>query len=124
MVHASFCAFVVVGLVMVWLGGWRGWAFVRNVWFRLAHLACIGVVVAESLLGIVCPLTILEDRLRLLAGGQTRYAGSFIQEWVQRLIFFDLGERVFTVIYAVFFLAVVLSFWLVPPRRMRNQKIK
>jgi hypothetical protein len=54
--------------------------------------------------------------LRLLAGGQTQYAGSFIQHWVSRLIFFDLDERVFTIIYITFFLAVALSFWQVPPR--------
>ena len=116
LVHAAFCAFVLVGLVLIWIGRFRGWAFVRNFWFRMAHLACIGVVAAESMLGIVCPLTIWENQLRLAAGGQTRYAGSFVQEWVQRLIFFDLGERVFTMIYAVFFLAVIFSFWLIPPR--------
>ena len=66
--HAAFCAFVLLGLVLIWLGRFRGWAFVRNLWFRMAHLACIGVVVAESMLDIVCPLTTWEDRLRLLAG--------------------------------------------------------
>ncbi len=83
-VHAAFVAFVVVGLVLIWVGRFRGWAFVRNFWFRAAHLVAIGVVAAESLTGFVCPLTMWEDRLRLLAGGEQRYAGSFIQHWLHQ----------------------------------------
>jgi uncharacterized protein DUF2784 len=115
-VHAAFVAFVVVGLVLIWIGRLRRWSFVRNIWFRAAHLAAIGVVAAESLADFVCPLTTWEDQLRLLAGGEQRYQGSFIQHWLHRLIFFDLGESVFTIAYIAFFLVVALSLWLVPPR--------
>jgi hypothetical protein len=121
-VHAAFVAFVVVGLALIWVGRFRGWAFVRNIWFRAAHLAAIGMVALESLSGFVCPLTTWENRLRLLAGGQERYQGSFIQHWLHRLIFFDLDERVFTVIYLAFFLAVTLSLWLIPPRWPRRAR--
>ena len=116
-VHAVFIAFVVVGLILIWVGGILRWGWVRNFWFRLAHLAAIGFVAAESLVGYVCPLTTWEDRLRLMAGGETRYEGSFIQHWLHRVIFFDLGENVFRILYLAFFLAVALSLWLVPPRR-------
>jgi len=119
-IHAAFIAFVVVGLVLIWIGWLLKWAFVRNMWFRAAHLAAIGVVVFESLTGIVCPLTTLEDHLRLLAGGHMRYAGSFIEHWVRPLIFFNMNQSAFTVIYVAFFLAVALSLWLVPPRRSRR----
>ena len=119
-VHTAFIAFVVVGMVLIWVGRFRGWAFVRNIWFRVAHLAAMGVVAAESLLGFICPLTTWEDQLRLQAGGQQRYAGSFIQHWLHPLIFFDIGEGVFTAAYLAFFLAVVLSFWLIPPRWPRR----
>lgn len=115
-VHAAFVTFVVVGLLLIWIGQVRRWGFVRNFWFRVAHLAAIGVVAAESLSGFVCPLTTWEDRLRLRAGGEQRYAGSFIQHWLHQVIFFDLSESVFTVFYLAFFLAVALSLWWVPPR--------
>src|SRR5271169_4269738 len=85
-VHAAFIAFVVVGLVLIWVGRFRGWAFVRNIWFRVAHLAAMSVVAAESLMGFICPLTTWEDQLRLLAGGHQRYEGSFIQHWLHSLI--------------------------------------
>lgn len=121
-VHAAFVVFVIVGLLLIWIGRFRRWAFVRNVWFRLAHLAAIGVVAAESLAGCVCPLTTWEDKLRLLAGGKERYQGSFIQHWLHRVMFFDLNEKVFTVVYAVFFLAVALSLWFVPPRKSHRAR--
>ena len=121
-VHVAFVAFVLLGLIAVWIGWWRRWSFVRKPWFRIAHLAAIGVVAAESLIGFTCPLTTWEDRLRLMAGGEERYADSFIQHWLHRILFFDIDPRIFTVIYITFFLLVALSFWLVPPKRIRSAK--
>lgn len=115
-VHAGFVAFVIIGLLLIWIGWLRHWAFVRNFWFRVAHLTAIGVVAAESLAGFVCPLTKWEDRLRLLASGEHRYQESFVQHWLHQVMFFELGERVFTIFYIAFFLAVALSLLWVPPR--------
>ena len=56
---------MVVGLALVWIGWIRGWAFVRNAWFRGAHLLAMAIVVLESVFGIECPLTTLEHALRL-----------------------------------------------------------
>ena len=123
MVHVAFVAFVLVGLLLVWLGWWRRWSFVHNPWFRIAHIAAIGAVAAESLLNFTCPLTTWEDRLRLLAGSEERYPDSFIAHWLHRILFFDIDPRIFTVIYITFFLLVALSFWLVPPRRIRSAKL-
>lgn len=114
-VHAAFVAFVIIGLLLIWIGWMRRWIFVRNFWFRMAHLAAIGIVAAESVTDLVCPLTTWEDRLRLLAGGEQRYQGSFVQHWLHRVLFFDLSENVFTMAYLTFLLIVFLSFWLAPP---------
>ena len=119
-IHFAVVAFVVLGLVLVWMGRFLRWSFVRNFWFRLAHLTAIGTVVAESFAGMVCPLTTWENQLRSLAGGEKRYAGSFVQHWLHRVMFFDLGETTFTIAYVAFFLVVALSFWLVPPRWPRR----
>jgi len=122
LVHFAFVAFVVVGLLLVWIGKLCGWTFVRNIWFRIAHLAAIGVVAAESVLGFVCPLTTWENRLRVMAGSHGQYQGSFIQHWLHQVMFFDVRDSVLMMIYIVFFTAVALSFWLVPPRR-RTRRI-
>ncbi len=122
-VHVAFIAFVIFGLILTWIGWVRRWGWVRNLWFRLAHLAAIGVVAAQALFGIICPLTLWEDELRLLAGGEERYAGSFIQHWLHQLIFFEAEGYVFTIAYVTFFLAVVLSFLVIPPRRSQHAQV-
>ncbi|MSU57459.1 MAG: DUF2784 domain-containing protein [Pedosphaera sp.] len=122
--HAAFVAFVLIGLLLIWIGRFRGWSFVRNFWFRVAHLAAIGVVAAESLAGFGCPLTTWENQLHLLAGGEKTYQGSFIQHWLHQVMFFDWSETTFTLIYIGFFTAVALSLWIVPPRMPRREPAK
>jgi len=114
--HFGFVAFVVVGLLVIWAGLAFRWSFVRHFYFRLAHLLAMGVVAAEALGGLLCPLTTWEDKLRSMAGDGQHYAGSFIQHWVHRVMFYEASERTFTVIYLGFFALIVLSVWLVPPR--------
>ena len=48
-VHVMFVFFVVVGLLLIFVGLACGWQWVRNFWFRTIHLAAIGVVVLQSL---------------------------------------------------------------------------
>ncbi|HEB86193.1 MAG TPA: DUF2784 family protein, partial [Gammaproteobacteria bacterium] len=43
LLHVLFVTFVVMGLVLIFAGKVRAWAWVRNPWFRLTHLAAIGV---------------------------------------------------------------------------------
>jgi len=68
--HALFVAFVILGLVAVLLGKYLRWGWVRNWWFRLAHLAAIVIVMAEAWLGMVCPLTEWENRVKRGRGRQ------------------------------------------------------
>jgi hypothetical protein len=114
-VHASYVAFVVFGLVAVVLGLVWGKPWARNPWLRGVHLAMIGVVVGEALVGVPCPLTVWENRLRALAGQEVN-RGGFVADWAHRLIFFRAAPWVFTLVYCVFGLAVVLTFVLAPPR--------
>ena len=113
-VHALFIAFVVLGLVLIIAGLVRGWRWVRNPWFRFIHLGAIGIVVLQSWLDIICPLTIWENNLRKMAGEAT-YAGSFIQHWLHKLIFYQAETWVFTLTYTAFAALVLLAWYLVPP---------
>lgn len=114
-VHVAIVLFVVGGLVLVVVGNLRGWRWVNAWWFRLAHLGTIGVVIAESWLGMVCPLTTLEMWLRSKAQTGT-YAGSFIEHWLQALLFWEAQPWVFTAAYSLFGLAVGAAWWYFPPR--------
>ena len=48
LIHVLFVAFVVFGLLLILIGKPLRWAWVRNPYFRVAHLAAIGVVVLQS----------------------------------------------------------------------------
>ena len=117
-VHFAFVGFVVGGLLAIVLGHRLGWAWVDRIGFRVAHLLAIGCVVAESWLGIVCPLTSLERALRGPLGDSASFdAPGFIEVWVARLLYYDAPGWVFTLAYSVFGLLVVGAWWRFPPRR-------
>jgi hypothetical protein len=113
--HAAFVGFVVFGFAAILVGVRLEWDWVRSVRFRTAHLIAISLVCIDALLGLMCPLTTLEDWLRGMAG-QARYPGDFIGYWAHRLIFYDAPRWVFTAAYMGFGVMVVLVFWLAPPR--------
>lgn len=114
--HLAIVLFILLGLPLVFIGGARGWSWVRNRTFRLIHVGAIVFVAGESLIGVDCPLTVWEDALR---GRQT--GPGFIERWVHRVMFYDLPPWVFTVAY-VGFAVLVLAAWIyvAPARRRTN----
>jgi hypothetical protein len=118
--HAGYVSFVLFGQLGILVGILCRWEWIRNRTFRWLHLAAISLVVFESLLGIVCPLTTLETWLRERAG-QAGYAGDFIGHWVHELLFYNLPPWVFTLIYTAFGLTVLAAFFLAPPQPRRSK---
>jgi hypothetical protein len=62
--HGAFALFVLAGTALILTGLLLRWAWVRNPGFRAAHLAAVLFVALRAGLGVPCPLTVLEDRLR------------------------------------------------------------
>jgi len=118
-VHIAIAAFVVVGLLLIVVGNLGHWRWVNDVRFRVAHAAAIGIVVAESWLGFVCPLTSLEMWLRSRAGGAS-YRGGFIEHWLQQLLYYSAPPWVFVAAYTVFGLLVLATWWYFPPHFKRR----
>jgi Protein of Unknown function (DUF2784) len=117
--HLGFLLFVVGGLLLILCGGLRGWKWIRNPWFRAAHLAAIGVVVIQAWFGIICPLTTLEMHLRDQAGDAT-YSGTFVAHWLRDFVFYDAPFWGFALGYTLFGLAVIGSWVKFRPRPFRN----
>lgn len=118
--HFAFVAFVVLGLAFIWAGYFAGLGAVKNVKFRVCHLLAMGVVLCQNLLGRICPLTEWENSLRIRGGQGQIYETSFMREWIHRIMFFDVSGQAFAVIYTVFFLLILLTFWKIPPARSRR----
>jgi hypothetical protein len=116
--HVALVIFVAGGLALILIGNRYGWNWVNRLWFRLLHLAAIAFVVAETWIGLSCPLTTLEMWLRAKARTGT-YSGGFIEYWLQRLLYYDAPAWVFAVGYTLFGLVVVATWRYFPPTRQR-----
>ena len=121
--HVAIVVFVIGGLVLVVVGNLLSWDWVNALWFRLVHLATIAVVAAEAWVGFVCPLTTLEMWLRAQAHGRM-YQGSFIEHWLQALLFWEAPAWVFAAAYTAFALAVAAAWWYFPPMRRRSRRAR
>jgi hypothetical protein len=123
LLHAMLVAFIIAGLILIIIGGVRSWSWVRNPWFRTAHLAAIGVVAVQSWFGAICPLTTWEMALRFRAGGAV-YPGSFLSHWLEALIYYRAPLWVFAICYTLFAAVVVAGWFWVRPRSFRHPSTK
>ncbi len=114
-IHAAYVAFVVGGLIAILIGAAMGWRWTRSFAFRVAHLAAIALVCLESIVGVMCPLTSLEDWIRQ-RGGAAQYPGDFVAYWAHRMIFYNFPPWIFTTAYITFAALVAITFIAVPPR--------
>jgi hypothetical protein len=76
LLHLGFILFVVAGAAVV----------VRRRRLLPVHLAAVAWGIAIEVMGATCPLTALENRLRLLAG-TAGYAGGFVDHYLVGLIY-------------------------------------
>jgi hypothetical protein len=105
--HLAIIAFNVAGCVLVPIGAWRRWRWVRDFWFRVAHLTSLAVVALQAVLGRACFLTIWQGDLSGVVQTQPLIAG-----WIERMIYWPLPLWVFAVAYVVVF-AYVIALWII-----------
>lgn len=105
--HLAVIAFNVAGCVLIPLGAWRGWRWVREFWWRLAHLLSLAVVAAQALSGRACFLTIWQGDI-----SGASHVQPLIASWLDRVIYWPLPLWVFAMAYVAVF-AYVVALWIV-----------
>ncbi len=108
--HVGVILFNLFGMIAVPIGAWRGWRFVRILWWRLLHVGALAIVAIQAVLGRACFLTLWQQALRGESGGRPLIMGV-----VDRLIFWPLPMAFFVTLYVFVFLYVLLLLWVVPP---------
>jgi hypothetical protein len=110
--HLAYVSYVIVGQVLILLGWALGWGWVRNLWFRVTHLAAILVVAIEAIFDITCPLTEWEAQLTHGVGER-----SFIGRWLGDILFINLPDNhpVFLWSYVGVAALILATFVFVPP---------
>ncbi len=112
--HMAIVAFNVAGLVVIPLGAWRKWRFVRNFWLRALHLAALVVVALQAVAGDACFLTLWQSDFLARAGEAASYE-PLLQRWVEAIVFWPLPIWVFAALYCAVALYTLLLWRFVPP---------
>jgi len=110
--HFAFIVFVLIGGVLVWRSPKLAWL----------HVPAIVWAVFVEATGRICPLTPLENRLRL-ASGEAGYGGDFVSHYLLRLIYPEGLTRDVQIALALVVVAVnvaVYARWLL--RRRGGQR--
>ena len=120
--HLAFVAFVVLGQLAILVGIIFKKTWARSFVFRIIHLICIGIVAAEGMLDIECPLTVWERNLRTEAGQDVSEA-PFIPQLANRILFYpDIPHVYFERMHIAFCCLVLLTFLIWPPRLQKKPK--
>jgi hypothetical protein len=76
MIHLLFICFIVGGVFLTWRWPWIIWV----------HIPAVVYGALIEFAGFSCPLTVLENDLRVRAG-EAGYSGGFIEHYVVRVIY-------------------------------------
>jgi hypothetical protein len=117
--HVLVVLFNVLGLIVIPIGAWRRWAFVRVFWWRALHLAILAVVALQAVLQRVCFLTIWQSDL-LRRAGEAASDAPLVQAWVMRIIFWPLSIWFFATLYVAVCVYTLFLWWFVPPKLPRR----
>ncbi len=107
---------MLVGFVLILVGALLKWRWIGNPVFRWVHLGCIALVAVEAVVGLICPLTLLENWL-LVGSGQSGYERTFIGQLIYDLLYYDFPAWVFTAAYVSLAALTALTLVLIPPVR-------
>ena len=119
-VHFLFILFMLLGFLLTIYAVLFREKFFDWWLFRSLHLLGIFYVASLSILGKYCPLTILENELRLRYGVSAVYSGSFIVHYLEKLVYPDVNPLVIqipTVFLAIF---TIVVFIIKPPGKIKN----
>ena len=122
-IHVLYVGFVVLGQAAITIAAPFRWQWAKNPWFRFSHLLAIAIVAWEALNDIRCPITVWEEKLRVLAGQNIDAGQSFIGRIFHDLLYFpDLPEIFFNTLHVAMFVVVVQGLLMYPPRWFRRAK--
>ena len=114
-IHFYLAAFITLGFFLIPVGYKLGWHWIKNRNVRLLHLFLMGFITVETIVGLTCPLTILEYSFRDVYPPE-----SFVGYWIGKVLYWNLPHHIFVAIYSVC-LVWVLFLWIkCPPKTKIN----
>lgn len=117
LVHFAWIVFVLVVFFFTIRALWRPAFFERWI-VRSVHLFGILLVGALEIMGKPCPLTVWENALRQMANPDGEYPGSFIFQYIFRLVYPDVSLLWITIPTVTLALVSLALFILRPPGKI------
>ena len=117
--HFGIVIFVTVGFFLIPIGWKLNWYWVCHRKLRLLHCGVIAFVTLEALLGITCPLTEIENKIRGFS-----QSNSFISYWIIKVIYWDMTNINFLIIYSLSLVWTLILWKMCPPindKKIRNK---
>ena len=86
--HFCIVVFITFGFVLIPIGYNFNWIWIKNKKLRLLHFGMMIFVTFETILGLSCPLTVLENNLRGINENQL-----FLSRWICLLYTSDAADE-------------------------------
>ena len=108
--HFCIFLFVILSFFLIPLGYSRKWEWVKNKYYRLIHLILMGIIFIETILGFMCPLTILENFLR-----NDIEINNKITQIIHQVMYWDLPTYQFIILYLLSLLYLIFLWFFFKP---------
>ena len=108
----NFCIFLfmILSFFLIPLGYYQKWEWVKNKYYRLIHLILMGIIFIETILGFMCPLTVLENFLR-----NNIEINNKITQIIHQIMYWDLPTYQFIILYLLSFLYLIFLWFFFKP---------
>ena len=108
--HFCIFLFMVLSFFLIPLGYYQKWEWVKNRYYRLIHLILMGIIFIETILGFMCPLTILENFLRNNIGINNKFT-----QIIHQIMYWDLSTYQFIILYLLSLLYLIFLWFFFKP---------
>ena len=106
LLHFSIFLFMILSFILIPYGYFKKWEWVKNIYFRSIHLILMGIILIETILGFMCPLTILENFLRA-----DKKIDNIFSKIIHQIMYWDLTNYQFIILYLLS-LSYIIFLWL------------
>ena len=110
LLHFFIFLFIVFSFFFIPFGYYKNWEWVKNKNYRLIHLFLMGIVLIETILGFMCPLTILENFLRSDIKVNNKFT-----EIIHQIMYWNFSNYQFIILYLLSFLYLIFLWFFFKP---------
>ena len=108
--HFFIFLFITVSFFLIPFGYFQKWEWVKNKYYRLTHLVLMGIILIETILGFMCPLTILENFLR-----NNIEVDNNLTQIIHQIMYWNLPNYQFIILYILSFSYLIFLWFFFKP---------